>query len=176
MKCPNCGSPLRDGEKFCPYCGTEVKENAGTRVNGGADAQHDFSVPQGDVHWHQNPDGSWESGASGGNAGGGTRLNGGYGGGAYNYGGQQKNSGWQNAGQDPNLDYTPISMWGYLGYQILFSIPCVGLIFLLVFSLGGTRNINLRNFARSYFCFMLVIFVMFFVLGSCGLLGSSLYA
>ena len=47
-------------------------------------------------------------------------------------------------------EYRPISMWGYLGYQILFAIPCVGFILILVFSFGGSRNINLRNFARAY--------------------------
>ena len=33
-------------------------------------------------------------------------------------------------------EYRPISMWGYFGYEILFSIPCVGFILLLVFSFG----------------------------------------
>ena len=49
-------------------------------------------------------------------------------------------------------DYQPISMWGYFGYELLFAIPCVGFVLLLVFSFGGTKNVNLRNFARSYFC------------------------
>ena len=42
-------------------------------------------------------------------------------------------------------EYKPISMWGYLGYQLLFSIPLIGFILLVVFSLGGTKNINLKN-------------------------------
>ncbi len=71
---------------------------------------------------------------------------------------------------DSNIpeEYRPISMWGYLGYEILFSIPCVGFILLIVFSLGGTRNVNLKNFARSYFCvfiIMAVLFVIMMVLG-----------
>ena len=53
-------------------------------------------------------------------------------------------------------EYKPISMWGYFGYELLFSIPCVGFILLLVFSFGGTKNVNLRNFARSYFCYMII--------------------
>lgn len=53
-------------------------------------------------------------------------------------------------------EYKPISMWGYFGYEILFSIPCVGLVMLLIFSFGGTKNKNLKNFARSYFCFLIV--------------------
>ncbi len=58
----------------------------------------------------------------------------------------------------------PISMWGYFGYEILFSIPLIGLILLLVFSFGGTRNINLKNFARSYFCFLLIGVVLFVII------------
>ena len=59
---------------------------------------------------------------------------------------------------DKNIpeEYKPISMWGYFGYEILFAIPLVGFILLLVFSFGGTTNKNLRNFARSYFCFVIV--------------------
>ena len=53
-------------------------------------------------------------------------------------------------------EYTPISMWGYFGYSLLFSIPIVGLICIIVFSFGGSRNINLRNFARSYFCWLII--------------------
>ncbi len=54
-------------------------------------------------------------------------------------------------------EYKPISMWGYLGYELLFSLPIVGLVLLIVFSVGGTKNRNLKNFARSYFCFLLIV-------------------
>lgn len=57
-------------------------------------------------------------------------------------------------------EYRPISMWEYFGYQILFSIPCVGFIVLLVFAFGGTKNVNLKNFARSYFCFTIILVVL----------------
>lgn len=57
-------------------------------------------------------------------------------------------------------EYKPISMWGYFGYQILFAIPIIGFILLLVFALGGTKNINLRNFARSYFCLFIIVVVL----------------
>lgn len=63
-------------------------------------------------------------------------------------------------------------MWGYFGYEILFSIPCIGFIMLLVFALGGTKNVNLRNFARSYFCFMIIIIVLILILASAGVIGG----
>lgn len=66
-------------------------------------------------------------------------------------------------------EYKPISMWGYFGYEILFSIPIIGFIIALVFGFcGGTTNVNLKNFARSYFCALiiaLVIIVLFALLG-----------
>ena len=63
---------------------------------------------------------------------------------------------------DKNIpeEYKPISMWGYFGYEILFAITLVGFILLLVFSFGGTTNKNLRNFARSYFCFIIVALII----------------
>ena len=52
------------------------------------------------------------------------------------------------------MEYQPISMWGYFGYEILFAIPCIGWILLLVFAFGGTRNINVRNLV--FLCFFQV--------------------
>jgi uncharacterized membrane protein len=74
-------------------------------------------------------------------------------------------------------DIRPISMWGCFGYQILFAIPLVGLILLIVFALGGTRNVNVRNFARSYFCILiigLIICAILFVTGSYAVLLSGI--
>ncbi len=61
--------------------------------------------------------------------------------------------------------YKPISAWGYVGYQLLFAIPLVGLIFLLVFALGGTNNENLKNFSRSFLCWFLIMLVIGIIVG-----------
>lgn len=61
---------------------------------------------------------------------------------------------------DPNYNYTPVTAWSYFWYKILFAVPIVGLVFLIVFSVGGTRNINLRNYARSYFCALLILAII----------------
>lgn len=70
-------------------------------------------------------------------------------------------------------EYRPISMWGYFGYQILFTIPLIGWIMLLVFAFGGTKNINLRNFARSYFCMLIimVLLIIIFAIAGIGIYG-----
>lgn len=78
----------------------------------------------------------------------------------------------ENVGSNIPEEYKPISMWGYFGYEILFSIPCIGFILLLVFAFGGTKNINLRNFARSYFCFIIIVMVLVAILAGAGLFGG----
>ncbi len=74
-------------------------------------------------------------------------------------------------------EYKPISMWGYFGYEILFSIPVIGFILLLVFSFGGSKNINLKNFARSYFCFFIIEVIITIILAlliGFGVISSSM--
>ena len=75
---------------------------------------------------------------------------------------------------DPRFDYTPITMWGYFGYEILFAIPIVGFICLLIFSFSA-NNINLRNFARSYFCFLIIVLVILGILIASGAFAAASY-
>ncbi len=74
-------------------------------------------------------------------------------------------------------EYQPISMWGYLGYEILFAIPLIGFILLLVFSFGGTKNVNLRNFARSYILIAVIVVLLSIIVISSGIsvFNSALY-
>lgn len=52
-------------------------------------------------------------------------------------------------------EYRPLGAWAYFGYSLLFAIPLVGFICLIVFSFSDS-NINRRNFARSYWCALLI--------------------
>ena len=70
-------------------------------------------------------------------------------------------------------EYKPIGAWMYFLWNIVFSIPLVGLVLLIVFSCGGTSNINLRNYARSFFCALLVA-VVFIILMT--ILGVSVFS
>ena len=68
----------------------------------------------------------------------------------------------------------PLSGWAYFGLQLLFAVPIVGFVFLIVFSFNGS-NINRRNFARSYWCALLVIAIIIAILAIAGVgLGSVL--
>lgn len=64
---------------------------------------------------------------------------------------------------------SPITMWGYFGFQLLFAIPLVGLICSIVFAIAA-ENRNVKNFARSQFCFIIIVYVLIIMLYSA--LGS----
>ena len=72
-------------------------------------------------------------------------------------------------------EYKPISAWGYFGYNILFSIPIVGIICLIIFSFDSS-NINRRSYARSFFIIYLIISIVFLIsilfFGGLGLFSS----
>ena len=61
--------------------------------------------------------------------------------------------------EDLPPQYRPLSAWAYWGLGLLFTVPIVGFIFLIVFSFSRA-NINRRSFARSYFCWMLLIAIV----------------
>ena len=60
-------------------------------------------------------------------------------------------------------EFRPLSPWQYFGYSLLFAIPLVGFVCLLVCCFSDS-NINRRNYARSFFCGLLIalIIVAFF--------------
>lgn len=52
-------------------------------------------------------------------------------------------------------EYRPLSAWAYFGYNLLYSIPIVGWVFMIIFALDNS-NINRRNFTRSFFIIYLI--------------------
>ncbi len=63
-----------------------------------------------------------------------------------------------------NEMYRPLSLWAYIGYTLLFSIPIIGLIFLIIFSFSS-KNINRKNYARAYLIITAVVFVISLSIG-----------
>ncbi len=144
MKCTNCGTEIANECTFCPECGTAVtqaetaQEVVNQNVNAeNAEAQESAQAPA------------------------------------------QTQAPAQN--QAPAQTYIPVAQkeitedtlpakfkpmgaWSYFGHSILFSIPVVGLILLIIFATGGTRNINKRNYARSYFCGLAIFAVIALVI------------
>lgn len=70
--------------------------------------------------------------------------------------------------------FRPLSPWAYFGYTLLFSIPIVGFILLIVFSLTSD-NINRRNFARSYFVLAFLLLIIVAVLLVSGVITFSFW-
>ena len=64
--------------------------------------------------------------------------------------------------------YSPIKPFGYFFLQILYSIPVIGFIFLIIHAIGY-ENINRKNFARSYFCGLILVVIIFIVVMTTGL-------
>ena len=71
--------------------------------------------------------------------------------------------------KDVNIpeQYEPISMWGYLGYSILFALPIIGVIMILIFSFGKGENVNVRNYARSYILVYVIGVILYLILALC---------
>lgn len=67
--------------------------------------------------------------------------------------------------------FRPMSPWGYFGYSLLFSIPLIGLVLLIVFSLNN-ENINRRNYARSFFIGVLIAAIILLILALTGAFAS----
>lgn len=144
-KCSKCGAFIDDNAKFCNICGQAVATmpaaNTNTAQNYSASnyAQPTYTQP---IHNQQA------------------------------YSGQNYYTGVpQSPINDSNIppEYKPISAWGYVGYNILFSIPIIGFIFLIVYACGGTQNKNLKNYARSFFCILLLSIIISVILGILGL-------
>ena len=80
---------------------------------------------------------------------------------------------------NPSMDYTPLSMWGYFGYSIGFAIlllfPIFGWIIIALIAFGAIgNNIHVRNFARSYFCWVIIqlVFILLLTIGGVAIWSS----
>jgi hypothetical protein len=76
-----------------------------------------------------------------------------------------------NFGYSGPEQFRPLSAWAYFGYTLLFCIPVVGLICLIVFSFSS-KNINRRSFARSYWCAIVLVGIVYAILLAAGVLSG----
>ena len=61
-----------------------------------------------------------------------------------------------------NKNTTPLSPWTYFWLNLLYAIPIVGVVFLLIHAIGAP-NINKRNYARSFFCWLVILLIIFII-------------
>ncbi len=76
--------------------------------------------------------------------------------------------------ENENNQYRLLSPWAYVGYGILFTLPVIGWVFALVYWLNDD-NLNRRNFARGYWCGVLVAVIVVVILSIVGMvMGVSI--
>ena len=79
----------------------------------------------------------------------------------------------ETSAQVPDGEYRPISMWGYFGWEIVYAIPLIGWI-ICIGQAFCAYNRNLRNFARSQFCWLILWFIWICVLAGMGFFTNLL--
>ena len=55
--------------------------------------------------------------------------------------------------------FRPLSPWAYIGYSLLFDLPVAGFVLQIVFALSK-KNVNRRNFARSFLYLDLILLLL----------------
>ena len=138
MFCPKCGTEVSDYKAFCPECGNPLKSQA-QQASGAQQAAGAQQASEGQQTAEAQQ--SWQAT------------------GAQSGARPHPQVQFQSDTVVLPDEYKPISMWGYFGYEILFSIPIVGFIVLIVLSING-KNQNVKNFARSYFCFTIIVLIL----------------
>ena len=63
---------------------------------------------------------------------------------------------------DVPSEYRPMSPWAFFWLKVLFCVPIIGFIFLMIFTFDGS-NLSRRNFARSYWCGLLIALIILLV-------------
>lgn len=154
-KCPACGAEVSETAVFCKHCGHKLDEAV----------KEEKTVSGGEEETVLLGNGGKAEGSNG--AGGGSVVEATP---AADSGTSGQGNIYNNVHIEPNYNnmtvdqlpakYKPIGAWAYFGWTLLFSIPIAGLIVALVFALGSTENINLRNFARSMFCYLAVVLLL----------------
>lgn len=68
----------------------------------------------------------------------------------------------------------PLSIGQFIGYSILFTIPCVGFIVTIIFACGAVKNKNLVNWARAQLIILGIVLALYIVLMILGV-GTAIF-
>ncbi len=161
MICSNCGNEIKEGQRFCTNCGAAADTAAGGASS--ATAEQDMGMTQStgatqSVETVQSDKTSQTGGMT--QTAGTTQSGSGVAGAAYS---TQKSA--EAIVASLPREYKPLSIWQFFGFEVLFSIPIVGVIVSLIFALDASKNVCLTNFARARFLWIVLetILTMFVV-------------
>lgn len=165
--CKNCGNELKNGsddsERICPACGVIVSNNAAFCKKCGYkfDSAEAYADSESGTVLLDNEEYTEKR----------TFSEQSYGQQSYN----ANNTGYSGIREQEITEeqlpakYRPLGAWAYFGWSLLFTCVPFGFIVAIIFAVGKTENINLRNFARSMFCFLVVwAIILLLLLGSAG--------
>ena len=151
MKCPSCNLELGENAKFCPICGATVIKPAPVEITPEpAEIPVEQPVFEKSVKQPAFEQPAFEKSVKQ------TPVQATFDQPVYH------TPPVQPAPQQPAQNQKLMGPWGYVGWQLLFSIPLVGFILLIVFSFDDS-NLNRRNFARSYWCALLIGLILILV-------------
>lgn len=157
MYCTKCGAENRDNMSFCKMCGVPLHKPNNVNLEKKIDQTSSSisEIPQPNVQ-------EWDNGNS-----------------QQIYASKNQATYRAQASSEYTFpaEYIPISMWGYFGYLLLFSVPLVGFIVMIVFACGGTKNKHLQNFSRGYLCVYVlgIIITVFLIAITAGSIGGLAY-
>jgi len=73
---------------------------------------------------------------------------------------------WNISEEDLPEELKVVPALHFFLYQVVFAIPLVGLIVVIIMSLGATKNKNIRNFARAQLIAIVVGIVLTMLFGA----------
>ena len=134
MHCIHCGAELPESAKFCTSCGARVVDcNSIYSKKSDTETEQQYNYLYG-IQLRDN---------------------------IYDY--KYKDDQDEMTEDDIPEKFSPLRPWTYFWLRILFSLPIVGLIFLIIFSIDDS-NINRCYYARSYWCVYIIIAIVAIVL------------
>ena len=150
--CVNCGMSFAADTKFCPTCGTAapVQEapaapySAPQAAPGGYTAQAPYAAPAPQPYAQQQQ--------------------------YYNPPLRPEEAGEPG----PDSKYAPVSMWQFVGMQLLMMIPLANIICLIIWACGNCKKVNQINWARGQLVVMAIGMALSLLLGlvAMSLMGS----
>lgn len=164
--CPTCGATILEGNRYCIECGTAVEQSemqtsgvgqstmSNTPVSSGVEQQYTYVQPTYQQSTYEQS--SYDQPSYGQSQQQNTYQQ-------YSY--QSSNQPVNNSVPGEDSPYQPISVWGYVGIMLLMCVPCVGLVFLIVWACGGCRKVNKKNFARAALIITLISTLLSVVFG-----------
>ena len=161
MKCTKCGTDNAESSKFCIGCGEPLSKTTASEEKTSQNRSDWGETVKKDAQKNQNYNGANVQGKQYANQN--INMQSAY------MGNMAPSINQVIPDYKPGLDYRPLGMWTYFAYDILFAVPIVGWIVLLILAFGAGKNVNLKNYARSKFCLLIILVILIILLSGAGM-------